>query len=515
LEGARTVLQSEIEGHGDSPRHARSFRATQSRLKYAIYPLALAISISIWFIAIRAPLWLDETVSYWQVDAGFWGISSRQGLSFPAYSYILWLNTLILGKSEVMLRVPEILAMLGAVYLLYRAARELFEWDVAMIAAVVFCLHPFVIFESIDVRPYAFGALAITASILALVQLRHNPSSRLAGMFGLSAACILYFHFLFVVILPALAVCFFARNLDDRKAFWRQAGVALLCFAIAFLPVVPGMEYMFHTSNTHAFAPAPSLSQLGQTFTSIRLAVIFLLTIVAAAVTRRLDLKSHLDGWPTLLCVSSALVPILTLYAVSVGTSIHVFEFRYRLVAVPGVALCWALAISRIRSRNLRLLFCAMVVATTAYHYFTDPIFRIHGYTWKYALEFAEKNASPDNAPVLICSDFPESNSMPMPIGSAVRDSAIFAPLSYYQLSVPLVALPRALNEEAMRVGSRFLQDAVQRHKRFLALAFVPSYGTLDWIANHASGVQVRELGVFDGIKVLEFDPRTSANTSP
>jgi hypothetical protein len=102
-----------------------------------------------------------------------------------------------------------------------------------------------------------------------------------------------------------------------------------------------------------------------------------------------------------------------------------------------------------------------------------------------------------------------------MPIGSAVRDSAIFAPLSYYQLSVPLVALPRALNEEAMRVGSRFLQEASQRHERFLALAFVPSYGTLDWIANHTSGVQVRELGVFDGIKVLEFDPRTSANTSP
>ena len=52
--------------------------------------------------------------------------------------------------------------MLGAVYLLYRSARELFDWDVAVIAAVVFCLHPIVNSESIDVRPYAFAALAIT-----------------------------------------------------------------------------------------------------------------------------------------------------------------------------------------------------------------------------------------------------------------------------------------------------------------------------------------------------------------
>ena len=45
---------------------------------------------------------------------------------------------------------------------------------------------------------------------------------------------------------------------------------------------------------------------------------------------------------------------------------------------------------------------------------------------------------------------------MRMPVGSAVKDTGIFSPISYYQLSVPVVALPRALNEEAMRVGSRF-----------------------------------------------------------
>ena len=111
---------------------------------------------------------------------------------------------------------------------------------------------------------------------------------------------------------------------------------------------------------------------------------------------------------------------------------------------------------------------------------------------------------------VLICSDLPESDHMPMPIGSAVKDSALFAPLSYYQISVPVVPLPRGLNEEAVEAGSQFLQQAVSRHERFLALAFEPSYKTLDWLASNAEGpYRVHELGMFDRVRVLEFVPRT------
>jgi mannosyltransferase len=161
--------------------------------------------MSTWFIAIRAPLRLDETGSYWQISKGFSEIISRQGsLSFPAYSYILWFSTKIIGTSEIALRVPSILAMMGAVYLLYLAARELFERDIAFIAAVIFSLDPIVVFASIDIRPYAFGVLATNAAILVLLRLRRSSSNWLAALFGLMAASIVWFHFLFGVILPPL-----------------------------------------------------------------------------------------------------------------------------------------------------------------------------------------------------------------------------------------------------------------------------------------------------------------------
>jgi hypothetical protein len=111
---------------------------------------------------------------------------------------------------------------------------------------------------------------------------------------------------------------------------------------------------------------------------------------------------------------------------------------------------------------------------------------------------------------VLICSDIPEADHMRMPEGAAIEETGILPPLSYYKLTVPVAPLPRTLNEEAIRAGSVFLQQQEQR--RFLAMAFIESYGTLDWLTKAAAASHtVRELGAFDGVKVLEFVPRTQA----
>jgi 4-amino-4-deoxy-L-arabinose transferase-like glycosyltransferase len=492
-------------------------------LQYSVYALALAVAISTWFFLIRSPLWLDETVSIYLIKGGWAGIMSRQVWpDAPAYSCLLWVWTQVMGTSELMLRISSVLPMLVAVYLLYRAARELFDHDVALIAAIVFCLHPIIIFAAIDVRPYAFAALAINATILTLVCLRHNDSNWLAALFGFLAACIVEFQLLFAVILPALAVCFIASKAGNRKTLWRQLGVALVVFALAFLPAIPRLQYMMHTRGTHVFSDAPMLLQLVSTITIMAgsvggwfsvvprfggLVVILALFVSVAAAKRQLDPRKHSDGWTVLLCTSLALIPILTLYVLSVGTSIHVFVPRYRLVAVPGIALCWALVVSWMDSRVLRLLFCITLVVVAGCICFTAPSFQHHMYSWKSSLAFVEKNASVDHASVLMCSDIPEADHMRMPEGAAIEETGILPPLSYYKLTVPVTPLPRGLNEEAIRAGSVFLEQQAER--RFLAMAFVTSYGTLDWLAKAAGASHtVHELGVFDGVKVLEFVPR-------
>jgi hypothetical protein len=331
----------------------------------------------------------------------------------------------------------------------------------------------------------------------------------LAALFGFTTASILYFHFLFAAIFPALAVGFFVVKTGDRKVLWRQFCVALTAFAFACLPTIPLVRDTLQNTGSHVFGEAPRLAELGWTLAPPPWPLILLVVILAAALTRHLGLGNHFDGRHAVLCALLGLVPVLVLYVTSMETPLHVFVDRYRLVAIPGIALCWASAVSLINSRIIRMLFCVGLVATVSYQNFKSPYSNIHGYTWKYALEFAEKNASVDGAPVVICSDFVESNYMQMPTGPAVKDSAQFAPLSYYKLSVPVVGLPRALNDEAIRVGSSFLQDATARRQRFLVLGSTPSYETLHWLSDSASGpYQVSRLGTSFSIVILEFRPR-------
>ena len=507
--------QAHTEEFQGSQTLTPGFRSFGDRALYAIYALALAVAISMWFIAIPAGLRLDETGSYWQIYRGFSEILSRQGLSFPAYSYILWFSTKIIGTSEIALRIPSTLAMLAAVYVLYLIARQLFERDIALITAIVFCLHPIVLYESIDARPYAFAALATNIAIYILLRLRRNNSDWLAALFGLSAACIVWFQFLFVDILPALVLCFFAVKTCERKILWRQFGVALAAFTLAYLPVIPTMLFVFRTSKTHVYDPPPSLSDLAWTLAPALHLIVFCSVgfgafLIFAARRRRYSF-SRFDRRRFVFCASLALIPILILYCVSVGTSAHAFATCHRMDAIPGIALCWAFVLSRFSSRNFRLLFSVtLVTAAIAAAFMPSNLLltKKHGYSWKNALVYTENNASADNAPVIICSDFPEADYAPMPMDSA-KVSRLFSQLSYYKLTVPVVPLPRALNDEAMRVGSAFLKVAAQKHERFLALASEPSYKTLEWLEqNTATTYLVHKLVVLDGVEILEFVPR-------
>jgi hypothetical protein len=389
----------------------------------------------------------------------------------------------------------------------------LFERDTALIAVIIFCIDPVIVFAAIDVRPYAFAALATTASILALICLRHNTSLWLAALFGLLAASIVQFHLLFVVILPALLVCFLALKSRERLTFWRQLTATLAAFVLGLLPVIHKFEIMYHTSGTHVFASAPGLVQLGSILTLRGSAAILIIGVAfAAPVTQRFRCRTRLDRWTILLCISLALVPSLSLYVVSTATSMHVFLPRYQIVAVPGIALSLALVASLIDSRTLRLLCCLAMVVVMASLSFTTPSSRRHEQSWKDALAFVEKNASADNAAVVICSGVSESDHMVMPTGPAIANSVVLTPLLYYKLTVPVVPLPRSLNKEAVRAGAQFL---AHQHERFLAMASEYSYPTLEWLSDQArKNNYVHELGVMDGVKILEFIPRAGPSAS-
>src|SRR6185312_13083359 len=229
--------------------------------------------------------------------------------------------------------------------------------------------------------------------------------------------------------------------------------------------------------------------------------MVLLAALIASFKSNSKEPPRQEEAWPIWVCASLALIPLLILYGISAATPLHVFRIYHRLEAIPGIALSWVWLIKTcLKARSMRLLFCAALVAATAIYLHYTPFFRDHSSSRKYALEVAEKNASVDNAPVLICSGFVESKFVPMPLDTA-KTSQLFAPLSYYKLSVPVVPLPWGLNDQAKQISLRFLAQATQKHQRFLVLASVPSYETLDWLSKQASAnYKVGNLGTFEDV---------------
>ncbi len=472
------------------------------RFAFVSLGLALAGAIAIWLIPIRTPLWFDETISYWETAAGLREIWSRQPILFPAYAHIFWLTKTIFGSGEVTLRLPSVFAMLAAAAVLYRIAREFFTREISLIATVIFALHPIVSFAAIDARPYAFGVLAVNCAIYSLLLWRRRPTLPLAIALGLFSALIFYFHLILSVVLAALALLLFFDSRREKRPY-AQLVWSFAVFALLMVPVVPRLARLFDNSAVHVYQSAPTIVDFAGTFAPEYLFMLLGATALLAAAVRKFVSPSDEPAFTAFACLTLAVVPLGILFLVSKATPVHVFVQRYRICAVPGIALCWALLLSRIDSRLIRIGFCFAALATFAAIKFDAPT---HLHSWRDATLVVNRYEQGAKVPVLVCSELPESNFEPPP--SDPLNSASYAQFSYYKLSAPIVPLPRSLNDRAKNQIQRFLANARPAHEPFLVMGWDESLPTLNWINQSASEVYShRLLGVFDGIWVVEYAP--------
>jgi Dolichyl-phosphate-mannose-protein mannosyltransferase len=478
-----------------------------------IYPLALVAAVSIWFLAIRAPLWLDETLAYWQVSGGFAKVWSRSALmpSSIGYLYTLWFAKSILGSSEIALKIPSTLAMLGAVYFLFRAARELYDRETAFLACIFFALTNNVVFAATDARPYAFALLASNVAIFAFIRWIEEYRVRQAILFGASAAGILYFHYLFGAILPAFAIYYLIVRRGRLREDLRQLGAVTASFTLCSLPVIYRIASLYHTKETHVVQEMhhPVLVALN-TLAPLQLLIGFVITAFVAALVRKLELSLR-ESFPAILFGPLlALVPIAVFFAAGAVSSVHLLIPRYLTVIAPGSALTWALLTRQIDSPVLRRVFCVGLVAVTVYESYTSPLSRKHELNFKEAHAFVNANLAGDSnaAPVLTCSAFIESDYEAMPTDRN-GENPLFSQLAYYPINAPVVLLPMDLNDETVRIGSQVILAAAQRRQRFLFVVPPSSYPTLQWFADYSRGAFTSQVikDFEQEIVVVEFRP--------
>ncbi|MGZ4816681.1 MAG: hypothetical protein ACXVZV_14795 [Terriglobales bacterium] len=96
--------------------HSRELPSPVARATNAALWAGLLCSMAVWLVSIRTPLWLDETLSYWQINGGFRQLWDRQGsIMFVAYPFILWVTKTLFGFSVYVLRAFAVLGLVGSI----------------------------------------------------------------------------------------------------------------------------------------------------------------------------------------------------------------------------------------------------------------------------------------------------------------------------------------------------------------------------------------------------------------
>lgn len=137
------------------------------RLKIIIILAAAAVGLRLWHL--NSALWYDEAYSAWlaRLDLPHLWAATLGDVHPPGYYLLLWAITKLLGYSEIVLRLPSVLAGLALIFVVYRLGAALARpGPAAIAAAVITAFAPFQVYYSQEARCYALLTLLIALSSL-------------------------------------------------------------------------------------------------------------------------------------------------------------------------------------------------------------------------------------------------------------------------------------------------------------------------------------------------------------
>jgi mannosyltransferase len=330
-------------------------------------PTLLALALCLYDLTTRS-LWLDESATIAIVSqhgAAFGAAVAHDGGNMAGYYALLHLLTGAFGTGPLVVRLPSALAAAVTVGLVSLLGLRLFDRRVAFIAGLLCAVSLPLVYWGQDARGYTLMVALVCASFLVLVLAVQRPRAGwplwLAYVAVTTAA--MYVGLVAVFILPVhLVVLAWHRR---RTAWLLSAMAATLacCVPLAILALNRGATQVFWIPPPSAF----TTKQVLLTLTSGGLEPQFyspsgdvlrwltqLFVVVAAvwALRRVFSRDARPLAWRPVLVLCWAMVPLVLIWIVSkLGQSMY--EARYLLISLPGVALALAWLLVRIAEVDL------------------------------------------------------------------------------------------------------------------------------------------------------------------
>jgi mannosyltransferase len=324
-----------------------------------------AVALGLRFYRIDAQsLWYDEGISAHQVTRSIADIARTAGLDThpPLYYWLLKLWGETFGQTEIGLRSLSALFGVAAVALTWLIGRRLFGDGAAFVAALIVACSPLAVYYAQEVRMYAqvlaFGLLATWAYL-----------RRWTWLYVLAGAATIYTHYLGFAFLAALNVHALLWWRTRTRREWLAWLGANALVGVLFVPWLPTF---LEQSSQRALNTSPrsagglvvdTLSGYGGGLTRGDLAMFGGALLVALAlVGALLGLRR---GYGTTLALLIWLVPLALVEALGLRSGL--FELRYLVLGVPGLALLAGDGVVQLASLPARLFAAAPEDSGTAW----------------------------------------------------------------------------------------------------------------------------------------------------
>lgn len=321
-------------------------------------------------------LWNDEgtSVALAQLSANAILNAAARDIHPPLYYLLLSAWIPFVGISELAIRFLSVFAGVLVIAVTFRIAREFFDQDVAVIAAVLSALNPFQTYYAQETRMYIWVTLFACLSVWTCVVMfkpprENNPPplpkrirARLLAVAGyvaftLAALYTNYYAFTLVIFQNLAFVAWLAwavRNhrprLGHSIAFWIATQIIIV------LAYVPWLNFARQSLTSWPGISEPmNLWEMGTRLLSayvtgvdtlrdvpILLLVTYAIFFVGGLLPSR-DLRRQ-SVWGIITCALWAIVPLLAMYFVSLARP--AYNPKFLLLATPGFLIVVARGVS-------------------------------------------------------------------------------------------------------------------------------------------------------------------------
>lgn len=291
----------------------------------------------------------------------------------PLYYLILhyWLE--LFGDSEESVRFLSLLFGVAAIFLIYKVGELLFNKEIGLLSSLILAISAFHIHHSQETRMYSLMVMLALLSIYFFIRVLKEKKIWILVFYLVSSTLLMYSHIYGLFVIAAQNIYFILARKDIKITIkkWAILQAILLAVFIPWIYVLAGQIIGLKTGEfvSLEWLEKPTLLELFETFwvyTYYKLGTLILFLILALGSFLTFNKikgkhKFNSDLKSNYLLIVWLLTPVILPFLIS-WIIMPIYSPKYTIAASLAFYLLVARGISKIRSRNLKIIVIAIVI---------------------------------------------------------------------------------------------------------------------------------------------------------